>query len=137
MARIDASCDLVLALTVFSVQGSVTADDFVAAVRSNYSKHPTSNAIWDFTHCELSNIDTKALIKMSDVAKEFAEKRPDPRTVFVVDDKQERPILKLYEDLLEMCGSQIECLMVPTLEEAYEKLALEPPPKRDAATPTR
>jgi len=71
MARIEARCDLASALTVFSVQGSVTADDFVAAVRTNYGKHPTSNAIWDFTHCELTHIDTRALIKMSDVAREL------------------------------------------------------------------
>lgn len=137
MARIDASCDLALALTVFSVQGSVTADDFVTAVRSNYGKHPTRNAIWDFTQCELSNIDTKALITMSDVAKEFAGKRSDPRTVFVVDDQQERSLIRLYEDILEMCGSQIECRMVPTLKEAYEMLALEAPFKNEAAPPVR
>jgi hypothetical protein len=127
MARIEASCDLASALTVFSVQGSVTADDFVDAVRTNYGKHPTSNAIWDFTHCELTHIDTRALIKMSDVAREFAAKRQNPRTVFVVDNNQERSLIRLYEDLLEMCGSRIECEMVPTLDEAYAKLAIDPP----------
>ena len=127
MARIEARCDLASALTVFSVHGSVTADDFVAAVRTNYGKHPTRNAIWDFTHCALTHNDTKALIKMSDVAREFAAKRQNPRTVFVVDNRQERSLIRLYEDLLEMCGSRIECLMVPTLEEAYEKLAITDP----------
>ncbi len=124
MAKIDARCDLALDLTLFDVSGRVTAEDFVRAVKTSYGSNPTSNAIWDLTRCDLSNINMSALIKMSDIANEFAAKRKNPRTIFVVEQEQETFLIMLYGVVLEMRDTPIDYSLVSSLDEAYEKLTV-------------
>lgn len=127
MVRIDVRHDDALELTVFSVSGSVTAKDFVAAIEAHYGPKRTSNAIWDVSNSDLSNIDMSALIQMSDSARQHSENQVSPRTIIVVADEQEARLARLYSEISEMRGSPIHYVLAASLEEAYDKLDIEDP----------
>jgi ABC-type transporter Mla MlaB component len=127
MVRIDVRHDEALELTVFSVSGSVTAEDFVAAIEAHYGPKRTSNAIWDVTQSDLSNIDMSALILMSDSARKHSENHASPRTIIVVADEQEARLARLYGEISEMRGSPIHYVLATSLEEAYDKLDIADP----------
>jgi len=119
MATIDASYDMALELTFFVVRGSVTAEDIVDAIETNYVAHPTSNSIWDLTGCDLSNFDMNGMIKVTDSAKEISAKRKNPRTIIVVAQEQEAYLMKLYGEIAEMRGSPIHYVLASSVKEAF------------------
>jgi 23S rRNA U2552 (ribose-2'-O)-methylase RlmE/FtsJ len=123
MVTIDARYDEALNLAVFTVRGSVTAEDLMNAIETNFGARPTNNVIWDLTRSDLSNLDVDALIRVSDCARKFSGQRINPRTINVVKDAQETYLIKLYGEISEMRGSPIRYILVASLEAAYEKLA--------------
>ena len=127
MARIEARYDLKLQLTLFSVSGSVTADELISAIETNYGSNPTTNTIWDLTQCALSGLDVDGLVRVSDCARQHSQGRKDPRTVFVVRSEQEAYLVKLYGEISAVRGSATQYDLVSSLDEAYAALAVTDP----------
>lgn len=127
MVTIDASYHTALELTFFVVRGSVAAEDLVDAIETRFTAHPTSNVIWNLTGCDLSNFDMDGMIKVSDCAKKFSEKRTNPRTINVVADAQESFLIKLYEEVAELRESPVHYVLASSVDEAFEMLGLENP----------
>lgn len=114
-------------LTLFVGRGSLTADDFIAALENHFADRPTNNVVWDLCGSDLSNIDVDALNRMSDYAFRFAAKRRNPRTCFTVKQEQERYLMKLYSEISALRGSPVRYDCFGSLREAFEALAIENP----------
>jgi len=127
MVTIEASYYTQLELTFFVVRGSVTAEDIVVAIETHFEAHPTSNVIWDLSACDLSNFDMAGMIEVSDCAKKFSAKRPNPRTINVVADEQEGFLIKLYEEIAELRESPVNYVLASSVDEAFEMLGIENP----------
>ena len=127
MVEISARHSQDLELTLFTVNGQVSADDLIAAMKQHYGRHPTSIAIWDLSGSDLSRLDMAALVKVSDCAKRFARYRKEPRTLVVVNREQEQPLVRLYEEISGVRGSPISYGLHQSLAAAYGSLGLEDP----------
>lgn len=127
MVEVVAHYDMGLQLTLFKLQGGITADDLIRAVETHYGANPTNNAIWDVSACDLSRLDIEGLSRVSRTAREFSQARRDPRTVIVVEQDQAAAIAKLYQEVSELTGSPIRYDLVSSLDEAYERLGIADP----------
>ena len=127
MSKIEARYNLNLQLSVFSVSGSVTADDLIAAVAAHYGAKPTSNAVWDLTESDLSELDMAGLVRVSDAARQHSQGRRNPRTIVVVRSEQETYLVKLYEEISALRGSPVRYDLVSSLAEAYALLEVSDP----------
>lgn len=114
-------------LTLFVGQGSLTADDFVAAMETHYGKHPSSLAIWDLAQSDLSNLDMPALIRIAEGAMSTAKQRKNPRNLIVLAAEQESNLVRLYEEISEMRGSPVRYQLYFSRAEAYGALGIEDP----------
>ena len=127
MAEISAQYSRALALTLFTVSGSVTADDLIAAMEGHFPAHPSRISIWDLWHADLSGLDLAELVRISDCARRFAKDQDAPQTAFVVKRAQEKPLVKLYEQVDGVRGSPTRYRLHPSVAAAYEDLGLKDP----------
>jgi hypothetical protein len=127
MATIDAHHDEGLELTLFLVRGRLSADDLVRATEIHYGGRPTSNAIWDLTLSDLSDLDIRGLMQVSEAAKTYGGKRGNPHTLIVVEERQAVVIARLYEQVAEIGGSPTRYDIVQSLDEAYARLGTADP----------
>jgi len=127
MADIGARCSEEHDLTLFVARGRVAADELVAALERHLGAKPTNNVIWDLCDSDLSEVDTAGLTRVSDCARRLSEKRPNPRTIFVVRHDQEKFLLRLYEEISELRGSPIRYDLFRSRNKAYRALQLDDP----------
>ena len=120
MGEIKIHLDVPRDLSVFEVLGTVTCDDFLAAIKNQYSKHPTANSLWEFINVDMSGISTKDFMKIADAAKAYSQKRGRAKTIIVADKAMEEIIMKLYSAIAEAIGSPITYKVVATKDEAYQ-----------------
>ncbi|MEQ8334651.1 hypothetical protein [Nisaea sp.] len=73
-------------LVVFRVDGGVTADQAVDAIRYHYARIPTKFCIWDLNQASLSEISHDSFQMIIGAVAEFADARGSgARTALVVD----------------------------------------------------
>lgn len=73
-------------LVVFRVDGAVTAEQAVDAIRHHYSRIPTKFCIWDLSEASLSEISHDSFQMIVGAVAEFADARGSgARTALVVD----------------------------------------------------
>ena len=122
-------------LTLFVGQGRLSAENFLSAMKTHYTAHPSSLAIWDVSQADLSDLDMAALMKISESARSTAKDRGDPRNLIVVAQEQEAFLIRLYQRVAEVQGSPIRYEIFYRLAEAYRALGIDDPfaEKRDTA----
>ncbi|WP_339856176.1 hypothetical protein [uncultured Nisaea sp.] len=73
-------------LVVFRVDGLVTAEQAVAAIKNHYSRTPSKFCIWDLSGASLSEITYDRFQMIVEAVGEFADARgPGARTALVAD----------------------------------------------------
>ena len=101
MATIQATYDPFADLTLFAVQGAVTADELIDACTNQLTSQPTDNVIWEFRDVDLSGLDYTGLYKIAEYSKETEELRHTPKTALVAKGGVQRTLLKLYAEVAE------------------------------------
>ncbi len=114
-------------LLQFTAFGEIAAGDLVEALEVHLGTTPSDNVIWDLCRADLSAIDSDALTRVSDCARKLSVHRANPRTLFVVEQKQERFLLKLYSEISALRGSPVRYEYFHSLKKAYAALGLEGP----------
>ncbi len=114
-------------LTLFLVSGVATAESLVAAVETHYGANPTSIAIWDLTRADLSSLTPQDLVRVSDAAGRYSQKRRNPRSLIVVRLEQESYLIKLYKEISAVRGSPVSYELHYTLSKAYGALGIADP----------
>jgi hypothetical protein len=99
MATIQATYDPFANLTLFAVQGVVSADELIDACTAQLSTQATDNVIWEFHDVDLSQLDYVGLYKIAEYSKETEALRTSPKTAFVAQGKVQRILLKLYTEV--------------------------------------
>ena len=99
MATIQATYDPFADLTLFAVQGIVSADELIEACTSQLTREPTDNVMWEFRDVDLSRLDFAGLHKIAEHSKSTEVHRDAPKTAFVARGKVHRSLLRLYTEL--------------------------------------
>lgn len=99
MGTIQQSYDPTADVTLFDVQGFLTANELIAAFTAQMSERPTNDIIWYFHDADLSGFVTADMRRMIECARSFEKVRPDPRTVLVARGRIEAILFKLYSEI--------------------------------------
>jgi hypothetical protein len=101
MATIQPTYDPFANLTLFAVQGAVTADELIEACTDQLTDRPTDNVIWEFRDVDLSQLDYIGLYKIAEYSRETEEFRKTPKTALVAKGQVQRTLLKLYTEVAD------------------------------------
>jgi hypothetical protein len=99
MATIQATYDPFEDVTLFAVQGVVSADELIQACTNQLTARPTDNVVWEFRDVDLSQLDYVGLYKVAEHSKATEEPRQSPKTALVARGKVQRTLLKLYTEV--------------------------------------
>ena len=127
MAEITAHYSKAEELTLFLVSGVATAESLIAAIETHYGANPTSVAIWDLTRSDLSTLTPQDLVRVSDAASRYSQKRRNPRSLIVIRLEQEFYLIKLYTEISAVRGSPVSYELHYTLGKAYSALGIADP----------
>jgi hypothetical protein len=106
-------------LTVFSVQGELSFEEQMAALRRFYDGTPTRNVIWDFRCMEGQRVSSEEMRKIISYIKRQDQKRPAGKTALVAATDLDFGLARMsqaYADQEELPW-QIESFR--TMEEAF------------------
>ena len=83
MGAIETTYDMARDLTIITVTGKMTANDFHQWTASYYAGTTTSLNLWDLTSADLSNIRNDDLLEDTVRSKAFADMRKGGKTAVV------------------------------------------------------
>ena len=82
MAEIDTSINYELDLTVHTVSGNITPQEFLSKLETYYQGKSTSLILWDFTNASMDKISVGELKDLVRKVKEFPRKQARIAMVF-------------------------------------------------------
>ena len=80
---ISQSIDASRVLTIFTVNGMMTFEEQMGAIKSFYDGKPTPNVLWDFRSMEGSRITSDELYEIVSYIEKHKDKRPQGKTALV------------------------------------------------------
>ena len=122
MKKIAKDIDLENDLTVFTVVGSVTANEIVAAISEFYESDVTSNVLWNLNDSDLSQIDSSDVKVIADLSVKYAEKRSSGRTAIVGSNDLAFGLSRMYEMTKEFVKLPFETKTFRDIDEAFKWL---------------
>jgi len=75
MAKIEIKIDTEKDLTIFTVEGILTATEILQYSSEYYEKSPTKNVLWDATLGSVSNITNEEFMKIAKDMKKITQKK--------------------------------------------------------------
>lgn len=99
MATIQPTYDPFANLTLFAVQGVVTADELIEACTKQLTEKPTDNVIWEFVDVDFSQLDMAGLAKIAEYSRSTEEFRQSPKTALIAKGNVQKTLLKLYAEV--------------------------------------
>ena len=84
-------------LSVFTVNGELTADEIIERVEEYYTKHPTKLVLWIMGDVDLSAITREGIERIIQIAKKNTGKRKEGKTAIVGSKDVEYGLARMYE----------------------------------------
>ena len=97
MAIIETIVDSQNDLSVFTVNGQLTADEIIERVEEFYTKHPTKLVLWIMGDVDLSAITSEGIERIIRIAKQNTGKRQEGKTAIVGAKDVEYGLARMYE----------------------------------------
>jgi 2-phospho-L-lactate guanylyltransferase (CobY/MobA/RfbA family) len=97
MAIIETIVDSQSDLSVFTVNGELTADEIIERVEEYYIKHPTKQVLWIMGDVDLSAITREEIERIIQIAKKNTGKRKEGKTAIVGSKDVEYGLARMYE----------------------------------------
>ena len=119
MKKIIKKIDSKNRLTVFTVIGKVTANEFIAAISDFYNSPVTTNVLWDFTKSDLREISSADVENIVNLSVKYAKKRSSGKTAIVGSDDLTFGLLRMYELTKEMTELPFETQTFRDIGKAY------------------
>ena len=70
-------------LTIVEFTGAVTGDTIVNALKRFYDSTITTNALWDFSACDVNALSYEDMLQLIETTKAYAHRRPNGKSAFV------------------------------------------------------
>ena len=124
MAIIDTIVDSQGDLSVFAVNGELTADEIIERVEEYYTKHPTKLVLWIMGDVDLSAITREGIERIIQTAKKNTGKRKEGKTAIVGSKDIEYGLARMYEAYAGFENLPYEYKIFKEVDEAKEWLGV-------------
>ena len=124
MAIIETIVDSQSDLSVFTVNGELTADEIIERVEEYYIKHPTKQVLWIMGDVDLSAITREEIERIIQIAKKNTGKRKEGKTAKVGSKDVEYGLARMYEAYTGFENLPYEYKIFKNVDEANEWLGI-------------
>ena len=124
MARIETTVDLEKNLTMYVVNGHLSADEIIEKVIVYYTEHPTKLVLWVMADAFTSGISTGEIEKIILTAKKYSGSRKEGKTAIVGPKEIDYGLGRMYQTFSELEGLPYEYMVFKELEEAKDWLGV-------------
>jgi len=124
MAIIETIVDSQGDLSVFTVNGKLTADEIIERVEEYYTKHPTKLVLWIMGDVDLSAITREGIERIIQTAKKNTGKRKEGKTAIVGSKDIEYGLARMYEAYTGLENLPYEYKIFKNVDEAKEWLGI-------------
>ena len=107
-------------MTIFAVEGELTFQEQMDALKAFYSGEPTANVVWDFRLLEGKRISSQELEEISDFIKTNQAKRPQGKTALVVSNDLDYGLSRASMTLYEIRNVSLSLMPFPSMDEALK-----------------
>jgi hypothetical protein len=122
MADIEAIIDDENSLTVFTIEGELTAEEIVHYSCEYYDKKPTMLVLWDGTRGSVRKISNNGFQEIAIQMKNCTSKRKGGKTAFVGKSELDFGLGRVYEAFADIEQLPIAYRTFKTVEDAREWL---------------
>lgn len=123
MADITASMEAEEGLTIWTVTGEPTYEEF-QSIMQNFYESPTENLLVDLRQGNLNRISTEDIGKIIQLVKNAEDKRSRRRTAIIVSDPYSYGMSRMFEMKVAYYNSKVEVRVFRLLDEGLEWLKL-------------
>ena len=124
MAIIETIVDSQGDLSVFTVNGELTADEIIERVEEYYITHPTKLVLWIMGDVDLSAITREGIERIIQTAKKNTGKRKEGKTAIVGSKDIEYGLARMYEAYTGFENLPYEYKIFKDVDEAKEWLGI-------------
>ena len=124
MATIETIVDSQNDLSVFTVNGKLTADEIIERVEEYYITHPTKLVLWIMGDVDLSAITREGIERIIQTAKKNTGKRKEGKTAIVGSKDIEYGLARMYEAYTGFENLPYEYKIFKDVDEAKEWLGI-------------
>ena len=124
MAIIETIVDSQNDLSVFTVNGDLTADEVIERVEEYYTRHPTKLVLWIMADVDLSAMTSEGIERIIQIAKKNTGKRKEGKTAIVGSKDIEYGLARMYEAYTGLENLPYECKIFKDVNEAKEWLGV-------------
>lgn len=125
MGKIEKRFDEEKSLTVFTVSGEVSADEFSQAIQEFYEKGPvTKKVLFDLTDSILDNLRSEEVLNISRTPRHIPEQRVGGKTAIVAPSDLAFGLARMYEFSSDPADIPFVIKVFRTMEEAKKWLAV-------------
>ena len=129
---IDVTVDRDAGLVIFTVHGAVSTEVYCRVIAEQFKRQQAPDAIWDLRNADLSEMSADRLLEVAQAVQSTLHYRgPNPRTVFVSTEQQERILAKLYREISLNLNTRIAYHIVDSIAGARAWLDQGTPPAPD------
>jgi hypothetical protein len=125
MAVIETVVDIQNDLSVFTVNGSLVADEIIERVEEFYTKHPTKLVLWVMGDVDLSAITNEGIERVIQTAAKYSHKRKEGKTAIVGPKDVEYGLGRVYEAYTGLENLPYEYGVFKDVKEAKKWLGVE------------
>ena len=124
MANIEITIEQENDLTIFTVEGELTANEIIKYSSKFYDKKPTKKILWDATKGSVSKITSGEFRKIAKEMKKFTKKREGGKTALVGSFDADFGLARMYEVYAESEELPVSYGIFRDIDEAKEWLNL-------------
>ena len=124
MARIETIIDSQNDLSVFTVNGSLIADEIIERVEEYYTRHPTKLVLWIMGEVDLTAITSAGIERIIQIAKKHTGKRQEGKTAIVGSKDVDYGLARMYEAYAGLENLPYEYNIFKDVDEAKEWLGV-------------
>jgi hypothetical protein len=125
MATIKTVVDPQNDLSIFTVDGDLTADEIIDRVEEYYTKHPSRLILWIMGDADISTLTSEDIERIIQTAKKHSGKRQEGKTAIVGSKDVEYGMARMYEALTGFENLPYEYRAFKDIGEAKEWLGVE------------
>lgn len=105
-------------LTVFTVEGTPSFEEFMSELRSFYDGSPTRNVLWNLDRASVWELTVAQIERLALYAPRIKKSSPDAKTAFVVSDDLTESMTALFIQYGLSKGLKRQTAVFPTQEDA-------------------
>jgi hypothetical protein len=123
MATISISSNEFLKIGIFTVSGTLQAEDILNYLKSTYKHMPHKNVLWDFSGAQIGTMSADDFHAISHAVKENSLHRSSGKSALVTADSEGYGLGRMFESIAKLDEVPVEYRVFNNIAEAQDWLA--------------